>query len=433
MTQVAAAAPALCTIATRGRVVFINRFCYPDVSATSQMLFDLAQRLAEYGLDVHVVCSRQLYDDPAAVLPAYEKAHGVHIHRVGTTRFGRDRLIGRSADYASFYVTGAIRLASLLRAGDIVVAKTDPPLISIAAAAVARLKGAHLVNWLQDVFPEVATYLGANPLPTWLDGALKRARDRSLRGALVNVVLGQRMQAHVERCGVPRSRIEVIENWADESVEPTAADASVLRAQLGLTHKFVVGYSGNLGRAHEYRTILEAAGRMSESEVVFLMIGGGVKMTELRRAVEARALRNFIFLPYQPREKLPDALAAADVHLACLLPDLEGLIVPSKFYGILAAARPVVFIGDRQGEIARIVEEARCGAAIQTDDSGTLVRTLRLLRDNTEIRAAMGLLARRLFIDKYTVRRATTQWLQIVANDGRIAAPAGRGAVRQVE
>lgn len=418
--------------ASAPRIVFINRYFYPDVSATSQILFDLARRLVDHGIEVHVVCSRQLYDDPAASLPPHETIEGIKVHRALTTCFGRGNLVGRAADYASFYVTCAAKLAGLLRQGDVVVAKTDPPLISIAAAAVARMRGARLVNWLQDVFPEVATCLEANPLPAWLDDALKRLRDRSLHQAETNVVLGTRMREHIERRGIPRERIRVIENWADgDVVEPKPIEASCLRAELGLANKFVVAYSGNLGRAHEYHTLLGAAEAMrADSDVVFLMIGGGAKLTDLKREVETRVLPNFVFLPYQRREMLADALAAADVHLACLLPELEGLIVPSKFYGILAAGRPAVFIGDKDGEIARIIDEFHCGAVVQSGDSQALVRALWTLR-RAQVRTDMGMRARQLFVQKYTVARATQEWLNVIAQLERTE-PSTMGKARAV-
>lgn len=399
------------------RIVFVNRYFYPDVSATSQILFDLAKRLVEHGIDVHVVCSRQLYDDPGARLPARETIDGIEVHRALTTRFGRRNLVGRVFDYASFYVTGAAKLAALLNPRDVVVAKTDPPLISIAAAAIARMRGARLMNWLQDIFPEVATHLDTNPLPPWLDEKLKSLRDRSLHLAEVNVVLGRRMQEHLEARGIPGNRIRIIENWADgDSVEPKPIQASRLRSELGLMDKFVVAYSGNLGRAHEFHTLLGAAEMLCTDEnVVFLMIGGGAKLTELQGEVQARGLENFRFLPYQRREALGDALAAADIHLACLLPELEGLIVPSKFYGILAAGRPTIFIGDRDGEIARVIDEFRCGAVVQTGDSHALVRALWMLRHRGELRCDMGSRARKLFLQKYTVERATGQWLNVIS------------------
>jgi colanic acid biosynthesis glycosyl transferase WcaI len=219
----------------QSRVVFVNRYFYPDLSATSQMLSDLAWRLIQQGIEVHVVCSDRLYDHPGNKLPAEETIRGVHVHRAWTSHFGRKRLQGRALDYASFYLMGSAKLFRLLRRGDTVVAKTDPPLISIVAAVIAKLRGARLVNWLQDVFPEVASHLGANPLPPWLDNRLKKLRDYSLSAALTNVVLGTRMREHLEARNIPLERIRIIENWADgDAVTPKPIESCELRAQLGI-------------------------------------------------------------------------------------------------------------------------------------------------------------------------------------------------------
>ena len=153
------------------RVVFVNRFCHPDHSATSQILSDLAAGLAAQGVAVTMIASRQRYDDPAAALPRREQWRGVEIQRVWTSRFGRRRLPGRALDYLSFYCSLPWTLWRLLRRGDVVVAMTDPPLVSLLVALVARLRGAVLVNWLQDLFPEVVINLGQPKLPrplAWL-------------------------------------------------------------------------------------------------------------------------------------------------------------------------------------------------------------------------------------------------------------------------
>ena len=353
------------TIPVRPRIWFINRFFYPDESATSQLLSDLAFGLAAAGYDIHVVCSRQLYGNPDAALAAREVVRNVIVHRVRTTRFGRRALAGRALDYLSFYAAAMVTLCWRLRRRDILVAETDPPLISLIAAAAVAMKGAVLVNWLQDVFPEVASELGANPLPKVLDRLLRHLRDRSLRVAACNVVLGSRMREYLQRQVQTAVRFEIIENWSDpDELAPLAAEASRLRQRCGLAGHFVVGYSGNLGRAHEIETLIGAAVALrAEESVRFLFVGGGALMEELRVRVARLGLTSFQFLPYQPRAELADSLGAPDVHLASLNPALEGLIVPSKFYGILAVARPVIFIGDPDGELARIIGEGRCGNA----------------------------------------------------------------------
>jgi glycosyltransferase involved in cell wall biosynthesis len=402
------------------KVVFANRYFYPDESATSQLLTDLAFALVRSGIEVHVFCSRQRYGDAAARLAPSELVYGVAVHRVWTTRFGRDRLAGRALDYLTFYLSAAFAMLRLLRRGDTVVAKTDPPLLSIVAMIAARVKGARLVNWLQDIFPEVASALGANPLPSPLDALLRRWRDRSLRAAYLNVVLGERMRERLQSFGVANDKICIIENWAERyPAQPRPSAGSELRHRLGLSGEFVVGYSGNLGRAHEFQTLLGAAQLLqAEGDVVFLMIGGGSGMDELRSAVAARGLGNFRFLDYQPRETLLDCLAAADVHWVSLRPVLEGLIVPSKFYGILAAARPVVFIGDPDGELARHIRGSQCGASIGVGACEDLVRLLRRWKAQPELREELGRNGHRVYLERHDARRAVEQWQRVLIRSG---------------
>jgi glycosyltransferase involved in cell wall biosynthesis len=416
-------------IAKKTRIVFVNRYFYPDESATSQLLSDLAFGLAQSGLEVHIVCSRQLYDKAGATLPASEIIRGVVVHRIWTTRFGRRRLLGRALDYVSFYVTGAVALTGRLRRFDIVVAKTDPPLISLVAAVAARCKGAILVNWLQDVFPEVASALGASPLPRVLDRLLRSWRDASLRIAGMNIVIGRRMRDYLIGRGISPDRIRVIENWALTGTPcPKPSSDSELRARLGLSGRFVVGYSGNLGRAHEYTVFLEAAlALQSTRDIQFFFIGGGVRMLALQSLADRHHVSNISFLPYQPRESLEDSLAAADVHLVSLLPSLEGFIVPSKFYGILAAGRPVVFVGDPDGELAGVIRESGCGLVVPSGNAADLAAALSRLRNDVHRREAMGLAARELLRGRFESHRALASWIAVVAD--LQASPAGTARV----
>ncbi len=393
------------------------------------MLTDLARALAARGFDVHVVTSRQLYDDRDKSLAADETLAGVRVHRVPTTRFGRDRLLGRAIDYASFYVLCAFSLLRLVHRGDILVAKTDPPLLSILAAPIARAKRAALINWQQDVFPEVASRLGANPLPKVLDGVLRWLRDASLRSATMNVLIGERMRDYLAARGIPASNLCVIENWSGR-IRPKPVTDSALRTRLALADRFVVCYSGNLGRAHEFDTFLGAAQTLKDDSCfIFLIIGSGAKMEALKRAVHDGALQNFIFLPYQPRESLEDSLAAADVHLASLLPALEGLIVPSKLYGILAAGRPIIFIGDADGEVSRVIHRAECGQVVRVGDSKVLADSLQCLQADPERRAAMGARARKIFCEEFTLDCATERWVALIENTWLSSHANAQGAI----
>src|SRR5258708_21640000 len=142
------------------RIIFLNRFFFPDHSATSQIVSSLAFRLAASGRHTHAIPSHQLYDDPQARLPAREPLSGVEVHRVATTQYGRSALFGRGIDYLSFYTSLWRCVLALADRGDVIVAKTDPPLLSILAMRASRRRGAHLVNWLQDLYPGLAVQLG---------------------------------------------------------------------------------------------------------------------------------------------------------------------------------------------------------------------------------------------------------------------------------
>ena len=399
------------------RVVFVNRYFFPDQSATSRMLSDLAFRLAERGVAVAVVTSRQLYEDPLAALAPNEVVNGVTVHRVATATRGRARLLGRALDYASFHAAAGVELLKVLARGDVVVAKTDPPLISIVVSRVAQLRGAVLVNWLQDLFPEVATVLTPNLLPKWAQRLLVAARDRSLRRAAMNVVLGESMQRRLLEAGIKAARIRIVPNWSDtDSVIPQPAAGSATRQRHGLGDRFVIGYSGNLGRAHEFDTLLGAARLLrSEPRFAFLITGGGAKADALRDSVRAEGLESFYFQPFQPAELLSDSLAAADVHFVSLLPALEGLIVPSKIYGILAAGRPAVFVGALEGDLARMLRDHDCGVTVAVGDSERLAAELRELCAAPARLESMGKSARELGMARYTSEHAVADWLAFLS------------------
>jgi colanic acid biosynthesis glycosyl transferase WcaI len=378
------------------KVIFVNRFFYPDHSATSQILSDLAFHLAGEGWHVNVVTSRQQYDNPVALLPEKESVHGVTVHRINTTKFGRNALLGRALDYLSFYLAAACKLIEISDRNAIIVAKTDPPLISIVCMIVARLRGAILVNWLQDVFPEVAMELGVGVRRGLLSSLLIKMRNISLRGASQNVAIGEVMRGRLERDYGLADNVAVIGNWSDDdSIRPVERGDNQLRAQWGLSDKFVVGYSGNLGRAHDVSTIVAAAAELSlRSNIVFVIIGGGKQFQELEEKIRDRNLTNVVFHPYQPRDKLSLSLGVADLHLVVLQPGLEGLIVPSKFYGVAAAGRPVAFIGSASGEIACLIDRMKCGASFEIGDGEGLADYICALSEDIDGASRLGRNAR---------------------------------------
>jgi len=394
------------------KIIFLNRYFYPDHSATSQMLSDLAFYLAEHQHEIHVITSRQIYDDPRAKLAPLEIFKSITIHRVWTSSFGRHFLPGRLVDYLSFYLCCCGCLFRICRKGDMVVAKTDPPMLSDTVAFVTRLRKAVLVTWLQDLFPEVATALNMRGFNKFTASLLQWLRNRSLHRAVTNVVVGEEMQSRLVREHIPAEKIRVIHNWADgELIKPLARTNNPLVREWGLQDKFIVGYSGNLGRGHDYEVILEAARKLKpHKQIVFLFIGGGAGIEKLKSVQQHDDLDNVVYQNYQRRETLTFSLGVSDIHLITLRPEMTGLMVPSKFYGVAAAGKPVLFVGTEECEIARIIREAQCGEIIKPGDGTGLADKILILQQSPSLLMEMGRRARKVFDEKFTSVHAFRQW-----------------------
>ncbi|MHB2169115.1 glycosyltransferase family 4 protein [Alsobacter sp. R-9] len=399
------------------QIIFINRFYFPDFSATSQLLTDLAVSLAKDGLSVSVVTSRLRYDDPSVRLAASEDDRGVRIVRVWTSRLGRARLALRAVDYATFYVSALWALFRTASLGDVIVAKTDPPLIGIPAAWIARWRGATVVHWCQDLYPETAEALGFLPKDGWSARSLRRIRNATFRKARTCVVLGERMAGHLLNEGIPEDAISVVPNWVEETViSPLPRQDNPLRQAWDLDDRFVVAYSGNLGRAHEFDTLLAAAELLrSQSRLLFLFIGGGHGIERLRAEVAARGLAHlFQFRPYQDQAMLRQSLGVADAHWVSLRPELEGLIVPSKVYGIIAAGRPVIAVADPQGELGRMVARHDCGVCIAPGDGEALANEIGALADDPARVSRLGANGRAASETHYARSVALERWSAVL-------------------
>jgi glycosyltransferase involved in cell wall biosynthesis len=399
------------------RIIFLNRFFFPDHSATSQILSDLAFALAADGRDVHVVTSRQRYDRPNARLAGRETIDGVTVTRVGTTEFGRGTLPGRAADYISCTIAMGRAADALTRPGDVLIAKTDPPLLSVLGWRIARRRRARLINWLQDVYPEVATETGVPMMNGVVAGGMARLRDISLRAAETNVVLGTAMAARLRGLGIAPDRIEIIQNWVDDrTIVPLSRSDNPLRRAWGLGERFVVGHSGNLGRTHDVEPLLIAADRLRDrTDIAFVFIGGGTRFDGIRSRIEASGLGDTVqFFPYQDRETLPLSLTLPDLHWLSLRPSLEGLIFPSKFYGIAAAGRPMLALTAPDGEIAGLIARHGCGVAVMPGDTDATTRAIEQIAADPAGGARMGHGSRTMLDAHFSRAQALARWRKLL-------------------
>jgi colanic acid biosynthesis glycosyl transferase WcaI len=344
----------------RPRLLVLNQYYWPGIEATAQLLAQLCEALTR-DFDVTVVTgSLRGYE----ALPAEEVHNGVRIVRVHSTTYDRAQLRLRAANYAT-YLVETVRTALRGDAPDLVLCMTDPPVVGDIGLLIARRFGVPLLVISQDVFPEIAERV--NRLDNQLAvGVLRQLVGLYLRRADRVVAIGETMKRRLEEKGAPADRVEVIPNWVDTTeITPQPRDNAWAREH-DLADAFVVMHSGNVGHAQDLDTLIRAATFLRDLDRLrIVIVGFGARHGELTRLAQRLEVTGAVgFLGYQPRELLPLSLASADLHFVGLARGLAGFVVPSRMYGILAAARPVLVAADEESETVRIVRETACGLVV---------------------------------------------------------------------
>jgi glycosyltransferase involved in cell wall biosynthesis len=394
------------------KLLLLNQFFHPDLSATAQIATELAEDLAAAGIEVTALASRGRYLGGER-LPAEETYRGIRIRRLWATSLGKRTLAHRALDYGSFYASAAAGIATMPR-HDVVLALTTPPLIAAAALPARWLRGTRLVYWTQDLYPDVAVAFGVLGPRSLAARAMAGVSRAVMRRADRVVALGEAMRERCVAHGAAPERVVVIPNWSDpEAVRSVPHAENPLRAELAGNAQTLVMYSGNMGRGHDLETLVAAAERLaSRTDVRFHFAGQGARRSVVERAAER--LPNVRLGEYQPRERLAESLSAADLHLVSLAPELCGLIEPSKLYGIMAAGRPALFAGPEESEVARTIRRECCGEVLRPGDAEGLARSIEALADDPARRAVMGGRAREALVSRYGRKVMTARFVELL-------------------
>ncbi|MFM1802636.1 MAG: 2-deoxystreptamine glucosyltransferase [Planctomycetota bacterium] len=399
------------------RILFVNQYYWPDHASTAQHLADLAENLATKGYECHVLCGMGQYRTGVAKLPSYEVHQGVHIHRVKVSAFGRKTTFHRMCDYLSYYVQ-ACRKAIFMQRFDLVVTLTTPPLIGLIGTILSILRRSKHIFWSMDLHPDASLALGRMSSSSSIGKWLSRIANLIYRRADRVVVLGPYMADRILAKGVRPERVREVPVWSRrDEIFPHDRDENPLRTELGLDQKFVVMYSGNLGLAHQFDEIIEAAEQLQKrDDIVFLFVGGGPRLKHVQSQVSQRKLSNVRFMDYFPRESLHLSLSLADTHLITMRDCMTGIVVPGKLYGAMASARPTVFVGPRYCESADTIRDAQCGFSIETGDVPSLVRSIQTLADQPDLAGQLGTNGRRAFLRNYESQLCSDRWELIISD-----------------
>jgi colanic acid biosynthesis glycosyl transferase WcaI len=398
------------------RILFVSQYFMPESGATSELLSGIATKLVENDFNVGALAAQPSYFGAGKIEKVFE-LDGAVTRRVWSTQLSKNTTLGRVLNSTTF----ATSILVALLFGDrkqLAIAVTNPPLLLWVCYAAHKLVGLRYVLLINDVYPDIAVSLGLLKERGRVARAWRHFNRLSYGAAERIVVLGRDMEEVIGRNvdNQVRERIRIIPNWADGGkIVPIPRDQHPLLDELGVRSRFVVQYSGNIGRFHEIETILDAAARLDgEAEFLFLFYGDGKQVDLVRRAADSSKNGTVRLLPFQPRDRLGLTLTGCDVGLVTLKQGLTGLAVPSKLYGILAAGKPVVVIGPYDCEAARLVRDEKCGEVVRPGDGVSLAQTLRRLRDDPGSRATYGLRARHAFECGYDLPAVAADWARLL-------------------
>jgi colanic acid biosynthesis glycosyl transferase WcaI len=397
------------------RILILNQYFHPDVSATSQLLTELCEDLAEHH-EVYVVTGRPSYDPGEHIgsrgLVSKERLGRVKVARVWSTTFHRSNMAGRLTNYGT-YLLSSIAGALSVPKPDVVVALTDPPPIGQIGSWVAALRRVPFVLVVKDIFPEVPVQLGMLTNPG-LVRTLRGFTRELLRSADRIVSIGPSMDRRLLKMGVRADKIAQIPDWADGSAVRPLEGPSPMREAQGWQDRFVVMHSGNVGLSQDLGVLLDAAALLREErDIVIVIVGEGASKTALQRRAAREGLDNVRFLPYQEKSSLSESLGAADLHLVTLRDGLAGYIVPSKVYGILAAGKPYIAAVEAGAEPHTIAEEFDCGMRVEAGDAEALAKAIRIMRHEADLEA-MGSRARRALEQRYERRLSSAAYRELL-------------------
>jgi colanic acid biosynthesis glycosyl transferase WcaI len=330
------------------------------------------------------------------------------ITRVHPFPTDKRNVTARALAFGGFTALAAAMAAASPVRPDAVLAMSPPLTLGPAGWTVARLRGAPFVFNIQDVFPDVAVELGMITNPTVIKVA-ERIERATYRLADAVTVLSDDLRDNVvaKLDGHRPERVRVIPNFVDTVRIVPGARENSYRAEHGLSGKTVVMYAGNVGFSQSLDLVLAAAtAHADDPDVVFVINGGGSARPDLER--RAAGLGNVRFIDMQPKERLPELLAAADLHVVPLKRGLARSSVPSKLYSILAAGRPIVASVDLGTEVANVVERAGAGLAVPPDDPEAFTKAINRLVTAPEEAAAMGA-SGRAFVERWASPAAVAE------------------------
>jgi len=346
------------------RLWIVSELYAPDDAATAHLLTQIAEHAAD-SQSVCVLCAQPTYTQRGKKAPARENLNGVDVIRCWTTTFPKDNLALRVVNMATIVASFFLNMLFRFRRGDVVLVVTNPPPLPFATQTAGWLRGAKTCLLIHDIYPDVLVPTGItkkNSLPYKIIDFFNSSLFRRVHRI---IAIGRDMkQRVVDKSADFESKIEVIPNWCDDSFQPVPQEENQLLKELPFREKFIVQYSGNIGRTHGLSVIAEAAEILQTkgmTEIHWMVCGWGGAKAAFEDQCKTLGLKNVTIHDPLPRDRLAELIGAADVSLITFIPGMSGISVPSRMYNMLAAGCPIIGVTDSDSELALTINDDQLG------------------------------------------------------------------------
>lgn len=400
-------------------ITVLSQLYYPELISTGQIMTELCEDLAKKGCHVRVICAPPTLVDQKSQISKTMVVNNVSIQRVWSTRFPKLSFYGKLINHLSFFIAIFFNLV-LSRQKSIRIVFTNPPFLAIIPALLRFFGGSPFIYTIYDVYPDTANHLGVlsakNPI-TWI---WRKLNQFVYSQASYIVVIGRCMEGVIKKelSTTQQNKLRRIHIFNDEkqlikSIPNLKKNPLIER--WNLKNKFVISYSGNMGRFHDMETIMSVVELLQPYEdIVFLFIGEGYKKKQIMKFAAEKNLKNCQFHGYVDREELGASLSLAQIGLVSLLKNQVGLSVPSKAMGLMAAGVPIVGILPKQSEIALIINEEACGYVCDNGAVADVKKSLLALYNDAKLQQEMSERGRKALCEKYSLNAAANAYKDLI-------------------
>lgn len=398
------------------RILIYSYNYHPEPIGIAPLMTELAEGLVKRGHEVRVVTGmpnypqRRVYDEYRDKFYMTEVRNGVLVQRSYVWIRPKPTLATRLLLDSSFVVTSLFQAMRGWRPD--VILLTVPPLpVCLPAALIGLLRSCPVVLNLQDILPEAAIHVGLIT-NKWAIRVFEALEKFAYRTATRISVITDGFVENLVGKGVPQDKITCIPNWVDVNfVRPLPKTNNSFREENNLADKFVVLYSGNIALTQGLETVIEAATRLRHiPEIVFVIVGETKALQKLEKCCQSWKTDNVLLLPFQPREQLPEMLAAADIGLIVQKSNVIGFNMPSKTQVLLASGRPIVASVPSVGTAARAVRKSGGGVVVEPEHPDKLADAILDLYNNPDKAELLGKRGRRHAVEQYSFEQALNRY-----------------------